>query len=243
MSDSSPNPYTPVARSVESVRARMAAAARRAGRLPEDVRLVAVSKNVPPEAVLAAVRVGVQDFGENYVQEARGKIPLVSAQTDVPICWHMIGHLQSNKAKYSVSLFSFIHSVDNLGLAQEIGKQSVKIGKEQAILIEVNLTGADNRAGVSPDRALALAEATARTPGLRLCGLMGMAPQTAEPDLARPYFRQLRTLFDQLSPEHRSILSMGMSADFEAAIEEGSTLVRVGTAIFGTRQGPPQQPS
>ena len=233
---SAPTPDPAIAENLALVRARIAAAARRAGRSPEDIRLVAVSKKMPPERILAAVAAGVQDFGENYVQEAQVKIQAVQNQTNVPINWHMIGHLQSNKAKYSVSLFSFIHSVDNLRLAQEIGKQSVKIGKEQLVLIEVNLAGGENRAGVAPEETLALAEGVAQIPGVRLCGLMGIAPFGGSPEEARPHFRRLRTLFDSLpDPQHRRTLSMGMSADFEVAIEEGANLVRVGTAIFGKR--------
>lgn len=221
---------------VARVRERIAAAAARAGRDPAAVTLCAVTKTVPADRVLEAVAAGVQVLGENYVQEARIKVPEVGGRTQVPVAWHLIGHLQSNKAKYSVSLFSCIHSVDNAGLVEEIGKQSVKIDKEQEVLIEVNLAGSEARAGVSPAELPGLVRKVQSTRGVRLRGLMGMAPYGQDPEGARPHFRTLRRLFEgELPEECRETLSMGMSGDFEVAVEEGATLVRIGTALFGAR--------
>lgn len=229
-----------ISENVERVRERIARACERAGRASSDVTLIAVTKTQSAERVLEAVKSGVQDFGENYIQEAREKIPSVLEQTQVfnlpPVTFHCIGHLQSNKAKYSVSLFSLIHSVDNFGLLQEIAKQSAKLDKEQSVLLEVNLTGSEIRAGVSPDNVFTLVEQAVRTPNVRLCGLMGMAPYGDNPEDARTYFRTLKSLYDRLPTEDRRVLSMGMSGDFEVAIEEGATHVRIGTALFGTRQ-------
>jgi len=221
---------------VARVRERIAAAAVRAGRDPAAVTLCAVTKTVEPARVLEVIAAGVQVLGENYVQEARTKIPEVEGETQVPIAWHLIGHLQSNKAKYSVSLFSCIHSVDKEGLIAEIGKQSIKIDKEQEVLIEVNLAGSDARAGVLPAELPVLVRKVQSTRGVLLRGLMGMAPAGETPEDARPHFRLLRRLFDEELPEEcRHTLSMGMSGDFEMAVEEGATLVRLGTALFGAR--------
>jgi len=233
-------PDDTIAERLAAVRGRIADAARRSGQSESNVRLVAVTKTVAPGRVAEAVAAGITDLGENYVQEARTKIPVVArlvgdGETGVP-AWHLIGHLQSNKAKYSVTLFSLIQSVDNYQLAQELAKQAAKKGKTQAVLIEVNLAGVAERAGVLPGEALALAEQVARTPNLELRGLMGMAPFGEDPEQARPYFARLRGLFDQLPEVNRRTLSMGMSGDFEVAVEEGATLVRIGTALFGRRQ-------
>ena len=228
-----------IADRITRVRERIASAARRAGRpdTADPVRLVAVTKRVNAVQVAEALAAGVSDLGENYVQEARAKIPEVVAAGSRNASWHLIGHLQSNKAKYSVELFSLIHSVDNYQLAQELGKQAVKRAQTQAILLEVNLTGGQQRAGVSPAEALHLAEQVAGIPGVALQGFMGMAPPVENPEEARPYFAGLRTLWERLPEENRQILSMGMSGDFEAAIEEGATMVRIGTALFGPRGG------
>jgi pyridoxal phosphate enzyme (YggS family) len=225
-----------IADNITEVHARIAQAAERAGRAPSSVRLVAVTKTVDTARVRAALEAGITDFGENYVQEARVKIPEVNAGQAMPPTWHLIGHLQSNKAKYSVELFSLIHSVENLALAEEIGRQASKRAKIQEILIEVNLTGSDARTGVSPDNALRLAEQVKAVPGIKLRGLMGMAPYSENAEETRPHFRTLRTLWGRLPEENRHELSMGMSNDFEIAVEEGATLVRIGTALFGARK-------
>jgi pyridoxal phosphate enzyme (YggS family) len=224
-----------IASNLAAVRERIARAAARAGRAPESVRLVAVTKTVEPARVQAAVAAGVLELGENYVQEARAKVPEVSPPEDAGLIWHMIGHLQSNKAKYSVGLFSLIQSVDNYQLAQELGKQATKKGKSQPVLIEVNLAGAEHRAGVLPAALPDLVKGVLAVPGLELQGLMGMAPAGGDPEAARPHFRRLRGCWEALPGPNRRVLSMGMSADFEVAIEEGATLVRIGTALFGRR--------
>jgi pyridoxal phosphate enzyme (YggS family) len=226
-----------IAGNVVHVRDRIAAAALRAGRSPDLVRLIAVTKTVAPAQIGAALRAGVTDFGESYMQEAMAKIPAVEAESGaLQPTWHFIGHLQSNKAKYSVQHFFLIHSVDNYHLAQEIGKQASKRGKTQAVLVEVNLSGAEQRAGVLIESALDLAAQVAEVPGVALRGLMGIAPQTESAEGARPHFRRLRALWDQLPEANRTVLSMGMSGDFEVAIEEGATHVRIGTALFGQRK-------
>jgi pyridoxal phosphate enzyme (YggS family) len=224
-----------IAANLASVQERLARAAERSRRRPEDVTLIAVTKTVEASRVREAMAAGLRDFGENYIQEARAKIPEVAEVPDT-IFWHFIGHLQSNKAKYSVELFSLIHSVDNYQLAQEIDKHASKRGKTQAVLLEVNLSGDPERAGVAPEMLLPLVEKITALPGIYLRGLMGMAPLTGEAEGARPHFVRLRRLWESLPEENRQILSMGMSGDFEIAVEEGATHVRIGTALFGRRQ-------
>lgn len=219
------------------VMARITAAAQRCGRTPEDVRLVAVAKTHPPKALRAAVAAGAGIIGENYIQEARTKF---EALIHLPAQWHFIGHLQSNKAKYAVRLFQLIHTVDSLGLGVELDRQARKAGKVQAVLIQVNVSGETTKSGVSPPQAMDLARGLGELPHIKLKGLMAMPPYFDDPERARPFFAALRRLRDDIRA--RAIpnvdmeeLSMGMTGDFEAAIEEGATLVRVGTAIFGGR--------
>jgi len=208
----------------------------KAGRDPKSVRLVAVTKTKPADAVIEAARAGQKIFGENYVQELTAKAALVKE----PVEWHFIGALQSNKVKYIAGLVTLIHSVDRLSLAMEIEKQWGKLGKVCDILVEVNVSGEKTKAGTSRAEAMQLVEGIAEMPHLRIKGLMTMPPFFDEPELARPYFRELRELAAMIDAckitnvEMRE-LSMGMSGDFEAAIEEGATLVRVGSAIFGSR--------
>ncbi len=223
-----------IARNLEEVRNRIEAAARRAGRDPAAVKLVAVSKTVDPERIRDALAAGQKIFGENYLQEARGKIEALGPGAQ----WHFIGHLQTNKAKAAVALFRLIHSVDRVHLAQALEKAAAQTGKVQEILLEVNLGGEETKSGAPPQAVAELLQEAALLPHLRVQGLMTMPPWLADPEAARPYFRGLRELRDRLLklaicplPE----LSMGMSGDFETAIEEGATLVRVGTAIFGRR--------
>jgi PLP dependent protein len=225
-----------VAENVPRVRERMANAARRAGRSSESVRLIAVTKTQPAERVAEAAAAGVTDFGENYVQEARAKVPEVAVLTDEPIRWHLIGQLQSNKAKYCVGLFASVQSVDSISLTEELARQAAKRGQTQAILLEVNLSGEARRGGVAPDALPELVERVRGLPALRLEGLMGMAPVTETVEATRPHFRRLYRLWETLPDENRRVLSMGMSGDFEVAIEEGATHVRIGTALFGRRQ-------
>jgi len=224
----------------DAVMDRIQRAASTCGRSPEAVRLVAVSKTQPAERVLDAIRAGMRVFGENYVQEARAKIDRVSDET---VSWHFIGHLQTNKAKYAVPIFDLIHSVDSLKLAREIDKQARKTGKKQKILIQVNLSGELSKSGIDPQHADVedLVSHIALLQNVSLCGLMTMPPFFDDPQKARPYFRQLRLLGERIRKQatpgvSMDELSMGMTGDFEAAIEEGATLVRVGTAIFGDRQ-------
>ena len=220
------------------VRERIATAAQRTARDPKEIRLVAVTKRVSAVRVAAACRAGIADFGENYVQEAREKIPatehLLAPDAPRPE-WHLIGHLQSNKAKYSVELFSLIQSVDNYQLTQEIAKQAAKREKIQSVLLEVNLARDPSRAGIAPEDTLTLAEKVIALPSLSLGGMMGMAPYSSDPEASRPFFQELRRLYEQLPEANRQILSMGMSGDFPIAIEEGATLVRIGAALFGER--------
>jgi PLP dependent protein len=220
-----------ISENLRIVRERIAAAAIRSGRAPSDITLVAVSKTRPAEHVLQVVEAGQRDFGENYVQEARDKM----GSLPVELRWHFIGHLQTNKAKYVVGRYALVHGVDRLELATELGKRALTAGVVQPVLIEVRLDPADTKGGADPEKALALAEVIGSIPGLGLRGLMGMPPFFADPNDARPFFARLRDLFDTLPPVNQQVLSMGMSGDFEVAIEEGATMVRVGTAIFGRR--------
>jgi len=217
---------------------RMSHAAMRAGRRPEEVRLVAVTKTVGVEEIKQALDVGLRMFGENRVQEAKEKISnLKSEISNAKIEWHMIGHLQSNKVRPAVQLFDLVHSVDSAGLAEEINKEAARIGKVQRVLIEVKLSEEATKSGISEPELSALIEKVAKLGNLKLEGLMTMPPFFDEPERARPYFKRLRELRDALAEKGFSLpeLSMGMSGDFDVAIEEGATLVRVGTAIFGER--------
>jgi pyridoxal phosphate enzyme (YggS family) len=222
---------------LRQVKNRIDTAAGGCGRDPETIRLVAVSKTVTAEQVKKAIEAGVTILGENYVQEAREKIQRLSFY---PVSWHYIGHLQTNKAKYVVKLFDLIHSVDSLKLAQELDKQARKIDKIQPILIQVNVAEEISKSGVSVEHATKLIKDIGQLPNLAIKGLMTMPPYFNAPEKVRPYFKALRQLSDQIGSEsipHVSMdeLSMGMTGDFEVAIQEGATLVRIGTAIFGER--------
>jgi pyridoxal phosphate enzyme (YggS family) len=218
-----------VAHNINQIRERIRSAAERAGRRAEDVTLVAVSKTVEPERVETALMAGQTLFGESRVQEAKAKIPLISGRAH----WHMIGHLQTNKAREAVTLFEVIHSVDSVKLAGELSKWAEHVGKTQVIFLEVNVSGEASKFGLKPeDLEFTLIEIN-KLPRLEIQGLMTIAPYTEEREKARPYFRRLRELRDTLGVRE---LSMGMTHDFEIAIEEGATLVRVGAAIFGERK-------
>ncbi|HVR40109.1 MAG TPA: YggS family pyridoxal phosphate-dependent enzyme [Thermoanaerobaculia bacterium] len=212
---------------VRAVESRIAAACARAGRDRNDVLLIAVTKTFPSEAVDAAIRAGITDVGENRVQEARDKKPGVQTAAR----WHLIGHLQSNKARDAVRLFDVIQAVDSVELAEKIARAADAEKKRQEILIEVNVGREAQKNGVEPENAGALVKQLSAIPSLHLRGLMAIPP-FLEADAMRPYFRELRKLREELALEQ---LSMGMSDDFEVAIEEGSTMVRVGRAIFGSR--------
>ncbi len=230
----------PVADNIAMVRERIGAAARRAGRNVDDVTLMAVSKTVPPELIRAAYLAGVRAFGENRVQEFAGKVDAV--RDLVAAEWHMIGHLQSNKAGKAAELFNAIDSVDSLKLAEKLNAAAGKLEKKLAVLIEINVGGEEAKSGVRPEsRELEeILQAAPQLDHLALRGLMTIPPFTDDPQQARVYFQNLRELRDKISQQfpniNMNVLSMGMSHDFEVAIEEGSTCVRVGTAIFGKRK-------
>ena len=212
-----------------SVRQRIEAACRRCGRDPASVTLVAVTKGVAVETVREAVGLGVRDLGENRVQEARAKH---AALDSVKIRWHLIGHLQRNKAKDAIRMFDVVHSVDSSALVEELDRRA---DKQIETFIQVNVSGETTKFGCAPDEAPALAQAVNACAHLRLKGLMTIAPFADDPEHARPHFRRLRELRDNLQSSLQ--LSMGMSHDFEVAIEEGADVIRVGTAIFGARHG------
>lgn len=226
-----------IADNIEQIRERIKKAALDRGRSPENVRLVAVTKTVSPEQIRKAAEAGLDCFGENYIQEADKKI---KALADTGVSWHFIGHLQSNKAKYAVRLFDLIHSVDSLKLAKELNRQASGHGKIQKILIQVNLAGEQTKSGAGKQAAVELISDIARLENLSVQGLMTLPPFFDAPETVRPYFRQLADLRDEIAAENianvkMAELSMGMTGDFETAIEEGATLVRIGTAIFGER--------
>ena len=221
-----------IADNISRLRERIAAAAERSGRNASDITLVAVTKKQSAAAVIEALTAGVADIGENYVQETTDKQGLLWPSQIQSAQWHLLGHLQSNKAKQAIALFDLIQSVDSVKLAQALGRQAQAVGKPQDILLQVHLGEEETKTGLPPAEALEAAGEMAAMPGLDLKGLMGIAPYGQD---ARPYFQQLRALFDQLPLANRQMLSMGMTGDFETAIEEGATMIRVGTAIFGPR--------
>ncbi len=229
-----------IAANIEKINIRIEQACRKAERHPEEVRLIAVSKVKPAELIEAAYRAGQKLFGESYVQEFRDKSPLVTA----PVEWHFIGGLQSNKVKYLRGKVAMIHSVDRLSLAEEISRQWGKIDATVAITVQVNVGDELTKSGCAPEELEDLIKAVAQLPHLKVCGLMCLPPHSDDPEEVRPFFRQLRELAEQvdrlqLPNVEMTELSMGMSGDFEVAIEEGATLVRVGTAIFGARSKQP----
>lgn len=219
---------------LEAVRQRIRAAAEAAGRAPSGIRLVAVSKTHPPEAVLAAARLGQTVFGESKIQEAASKIPLLPASLE----WHFLGHLQSNKIRKALPLFRLFHGVDNAALAAKMDRVAGELGCSPQILLEVNVSGEETKFGFRPDLLRQEIAGLLALPNIRVLGLMTMAPYSGDPLAARPYFAALRRLRDELERQAGAPLpelSMGMSGDFEAAVAEGSTIVRVGSAIFGER--------
>jgi pyridoxal phosphate enzyme (YggS family) len=226
-----------IPRNLAAVRARLEQAARAAGRDPGTVRLVAISKTHPPEAVTSAVRAGQRDFGENRVQEALQKI---RATAEHQIRWHLVGHLQSNKARKAASAFHCIHSIDGPDLMQQVDQAAMEAGTAPELLVQVDLAGETTKFGTPELAVPAIFEAAGTLRAARLVGLMLLPPFAENPEDARPWFRRLRELRDGLAargvpPEQLRELSMGMSHDFHVAIEEGATIVRVGTAIFGER--------
>ena len=221
---------------LEAVEKRVQDACKRAGRSRDEVTLIAVSKTKPVSLIREAMACGQVDFGENKVQE------LCKKQEEIrePLRWHLIGHLQRNKVKYVVDKACLIHSVDSERLAQEIQKEAAKRDLVCPVLVEVNVGGEETKSGVSPQEALPLVRSIAALPNVKVKGLMTVAPPVEKPEDARIYFKELRELADTIRKEaipgvEMKELSMGMTGDFEAAIEEGATMVRVGTAIFGAR--------
>jgi hypothetical protein len=202
------------------------------------VTLIGVTKTVPPEIIREAVGLGLTELGENRVQEARAKQHLLGAQ---PVRWHLVGHLQSNKAKLAVELFDVIHAVDSVSLIQALERQANTLAKSVEVFVQVNVSGETAKFGCRPEEAASLAGAVSRGQRLKLAGLMTIPPLSDDPEAARPYFRRLRQLRDEVAPvcgvEPAALkLSMGMSQDFEVAIEEGADVIRIGTAIFGERR-------
>ncbi len=223
-----------LAANLESIRLRIKAACDRCDREPNSLTLMAVSKTQPPEAVIAAANLGLLTFGENKVQEAKAKIPLCPGK----LRWHFIGHLQSNKCRDAVQLFQMIQSVDSLSLAQEINKRAVEAGKIIPVLLEVNLAGEASKFGYGPKQLLNDLREINSLPRVEIHGLMTVPPWTPDAENSRPHFRRLRELKEECEQTLGAPLphlSMGMSGDFEVAIEEGATMVRIGTALFGPR--------
>ncbi len=223
---------------LDAVRARIERAARRAGRNPGAVRLVAASKTVSVERLVEAMACGCRIFGENRVQEALAKIEALKEGSGVE--WHLIGPLQPNKVKHAVGRFTLLHAVDRLDVAERLDRAARERGITQAVLLEVNVSGETTKHGFSPDDLVGAVERMGTLPGLRVLGLMTMPPPADTPEEARPHFRRLRELAERVEALGRpgvsmKELSMGMSGDFEVAIEEGATMVRVGTALFGPR--------
>jgi hypothetical protein len=229
-----------IAENLQTVRARLAAAAGRAGRDPGTITLIAVSKTFRADHVRAAWAAGQRDFGENKVQEALQKI---AETTDIPVRWHLIGHLQSNKARKAAAPFACIHTVDSVELLQRLDMAAGVAGATPHILVQVDLAGEATKFGAPSETARQVVNAALGCTAVRLRGLMLLPPWSDDPEVARPWFRRLRELQqawigDGVPHDALRDLSMGMSHDFEAAIEEGATMIRVGTAIFGKRPPP-----
>jgi pyridoxal phosphate enzyme (YggS family) len=223
-----------ISENVEYIRKRIASACAKAKRDPEEITLVAVAKTFPADRIAEAVAAGIADIGENYVQEIREKR---EALIEHPIRWHFIGHLQTNKVKYIAPWVSCIHSVDSATLGGEISRQCERAGRRVEVLVEVNTTGETSKFGVHPEYAGELVSRLKEFPGIDVRGLMTIGPFDPDPEASRPAFRMLDGLRKKLSEEGTTLseCSMGMTNDFEVAIEEGATVVRIGTAIFGNR--------
>jgi hypothetical protein len=222
---------------IKKINDDICAAAQKSGRAASDVTLIAVSKRKPAEMIQEAIDAGHRDFGENYIQEAMEKIDILGRASAT---WHFIGHLQSNKAKFAVKYFDLIHTVDTVKLAKEINRQAEKTGKTQDILLQVNIARETTKSGARENEIVGIANQVSQFDNLHVSGLMCMPPFFDDPEEARDYFKQLKQIskeIDRLNLPHTDMthLSMGMSNDFTVAVEEGATLVRVGTAIFGAR--------
>jgi pyridoxal phosphate enzyme (YggS family) len=213
---------------VERVRERIARAAQRAGRRPDDVLLIGVSKTVDVARIRTALSAGLRALGENRVQEAKTKVTEVGR----PAAWHLVGHLQTNKVRDALEIFDVIHSLDRLELARELERRATSRGLAVEALLQVNVAGEATKGGFAPDAVGEALEAIAKLPHVHVTGLMAIPPEGERPEDSRPWFRRLRELAERHGVPR---LSMGMSGDFEVAVEEGATMVRVGTAIFGAR--------
>ena len=228
----------PLAVRLTDVRARLAAAAQRSGRRPDEVTLVAISKTHPAAVIKQAIALGATDLGENRVQEAEGKIAEIGREN---VRWHLVGHLQANKARRAVTLFDVIHSLDTVDLAQRLDRLCTEEGRASLpVLIQVDLGHEETKSGIDESELTHLVESLGPLTRLKLIGLMTLPPFFDDPEQSRPFFRRLRELRDELGQrgafgDRTGELSMGMTHDFEVAIEEGATMVRVGTAIFGSR--------
>jgi pyridoxal phosphate enzyme (YggS family) len=221
---------------IEEITKRISAAAERSGRDPSEILLLAISKTMPAQPIAAAFEAGQVHFGENRVQEAREKIPGLPDG----IVWHMVGHLQTNKAKYCPELFQWIHSIDSVPLAAEVARRYREKGKTCRALVQVSVSGEEAKFGCDPEETTKILSSLLEQEGVVPAGLMTMPPFDLDPETARPYFQALRDLRDTLvsegfPEENLKELSMGMTGDFEVAVEEGATIVRIGTAIFGPR--------
>jgi len=225
-----------ISENLKQIKARIEAACRRVGRDPDDVRLIAVTKTVDTGRIEKAISLGIKELGENRVQELREKADIIKDD----VRWHLIGHLQTNKVKYIIDKVSLIHSMDRIELANEVQKRAGKLGITVPVLVQVNVAGEDTKFGISPEETIEFVRYLSRMPNIKVKGLMTIAPLVENPEEVRWVFENLRKLLidirreriDNIDMEH---LSMGMSNDFEIAIEEGATMVRIGTAIFGRR--------
>jgi PLP dependent protein len=227
-----------IVQNIQSIRDRIVRAAASCNRSPDSVELLAISKTFPCELISQAVEAGLCQFGENRVQEAEGKIPYFSGTPKLQ--WHLVGHLQTNKARRAVELFDVIHALDSAKLAVRLNQASVELGKVVSVLLQVDLGGEETKFGAPLNEVHAILDAVEGCRGICLDGLMTIPPFLEDPEAVRPYFKSLRELKDALEAQRpgclgKQHLSMGMSHDFEVAIQEGATIVRVGTAIFGTR--------
>ncbi len=227
-----------IADNIQILRERIADAAATCGRSPEEIALLAVSKTFPKESIYQAVDAGIRQFGENRIQEAEVKIPGFPKTMNLE--WHLVGHLQSNKARRAAELFDMIHSLDSLKLAAKLNQTCLEIGKTLPVLLQVDLGEEESKFGAAPDQIREIVEILSEFKGLRLDGLMTIPPFFEDAELVRPYFVKLREWKEKLESEQpgclgRQHLSMGMTHDFEVAIQEGATIVRIGTAIFGSR--------
>jgi PLP dependent protein len=226
-----------ISANIDRVRAGIGAACRRTDRRPEDVTLIAVTKTFPAAQIREAVQAGITDIGENYVQELLPKHEELSGE---PIRWHFIGHLQSNKVKYVAPWVTMVHALDNRGLAEELDRRARQAGRILDVLVEVNTTGEQTKFGLAPSGVLPFVRSLEDLQAIRISGLMTIGPFLPDPEGSRPMFRRLRELRDELAgitqanlhPVH---LSMGMTGDYEVAVEEGATFIRIGTALFGSR--------